>query len=147
MGIVDIEILMDINEQIKKLHTKYSFKVDLGSFETAIEFTPIGYNHPPKAKSWVDLNGNEIKCPDLLAYDDKIIIEWEEEHGNKKSGAKFAIKGHSHKGDVDTTRDTERNRLYRLAGFRVLRLYDSDPDWKKELKLFLIKCYNEDCRS
>ena len=33
MGAVDIEILMDINEEIKKLHTKYTFKIDHGEYQ------------------------------------------------------------------------------------------------------------------
>ena len=147
MGQVDIEILMDINKEIKKLKTKYSFKVDHGSFETAIEFWAIGYHHPPKSKNWEEsrTNGNEIKCPDLLDYPDKLIIEYEEEGAKRRSGAKLASKGHGPEGDITNTKDSHRDQLYRIAGFRVLKIYESeynDDSWKSKIQGFLINNVN-----
>lgn len=149
MGIVDYPELHKVYRKCvdycKKQKIPFNFKVDSGSWETAIEFTAIGYHHPPRSKSWeeVEKQGNEIKCPDILEYNHKIIIEWEEEHGSQKSGARLAKKGHSHKGDIDTNRDVDRNMLYRIAGFRLLRLYESDKDWNKQLESFLTKCHNQ----
>lgn len=145
MGVKDSDALHTIYEKAKTFckenNLPYSFKVDDGSFETAIEFWEMGYYHPPHSQNWEEAEaaGTEIKCPDLLDYDHKLIIEYEEEHGNQKNGAKLAKKGHSHKGDIDTKKDLERNMLYQIAGFRLLRLYDSDKDWKK-LENFLLNC-------
>lgn len=137
LGQVDIEILMKINEEIKKLHTNYTFKVDHGSFETAIEFTPIGYHHPPKATSWIDLNGNEIKCPDLLDWEHRRIIEYEEESKPGKKGGKLGKKGHY----AESRRDSRRDQLYRISGFKVLKIWESDykdGSYIEDIKHFLI---------
>ena len=143
MGQVDITILMGINEEIKKLNTPYHFKVDHGSFETAIEFTAIGYNHPPKSNNWEESreNGNEIKCPDLLDYTNKIIIEYEEEGQKSRPGASIPTKGHGPQGDITNTRDTHRDYLYRIAGFKLLKIWESeykDNSYVGKLKEFLI---------
>ena len=134
MGIVDIEALMEINEQVKKLHTKYSFKVDHGSFETAIEFWQMGYHHPPKSRNWEEsrANGNEIKCPDLLDYHNKSIIEFEEEPKPGKRGGKLGRKGHVEESD----RDEHRDMLYRIAGFRFLKFWETDLKEKNWDKLY-----------
>ncbi len=139
MGQVDIKFLMDINEQIKKLHTKYSFKVDHGSFETAIEFWEMGYHHPPKSDNWEESreNGNEIKCPDLLDYPNRVIIEYEEEPKPGKRGGKLGKKGHTE----ESKRDTHRDYLYRIAGFKVLKIWETDyanGKYVQNLKNFLM---------
>ena len=134
MGESDIAILMDINEEIKKLKTKYSFKVDHGKFETAIEFWAMGYYHPPKAKNW-DSNP-EIKCPDLLDYENKLIIEYEEEPKPGKKGGKLGKKGHTE----ESKSDSDRDQLYRIAGFKLLKIWESeykDNTYVKKLASFL----------
>lgn len=138
MGAVDIEVLMNINKEIKKLQTKYSFKVDHGSFETAIEFITKKAYHPPKAKNW-DSNPN-IKCPDLLDFSNRLIIEFEEEGQKKRPGASLASKGHGQAGDISNKRDTNRDSLYRIAGFRVLKIWESqykNGTYIEKLKEFL----------
>lgn len=52
MGLVDNDILQEINTYIKSLKTPYHFKTDDGDYETAIEFWAMGYYYPPKSKSW-----------------------------------------------------------------------------------------------
>ncbi len=136
MGHVDIEILMEINKEIKKLNTKYSFIVDHGSFETAIEFWGMGYHHPPKSANWEESrdNGNEIKCPDLLDYSNKLIIEYEEEPKPGKKGGKLGKKGHTE----ESIRDIHRDQLYRIAGFKVLKIWESEYKSKE----FIEKLYD-----
>jgi len=144
MGEIDIE-------QIHKIYRAcvdfceltglpFQFKEDLGTYETAIQFED-GYNvHPPTAKNWK--NNPNIHCPDILDYENKIIIEFEEETGPRKPGAKMATKGHHHEGDYDTKRDTRRNANY--TNFRVFRLWQSiyeNENWKAKLFQFLLDCH------
>ncbi len=110
----------------------YKFKIDSGNYETAIEFTAIGYHHPPKSKSWEESKkeGNEIKCPDLLDFDNRIIIELEEEPKPGKRGGKLGKKGHT----AESDKDEHRDQLYRIAGFKLLKFWESDlknNNWAK----------------
>ncbi len=141
MGEKDVEVLFQIYKEATK-HGFY-FKYDAGDFDTAIEFLPSGKPyHPPVANSWEESKdkGTEIKCPDLLDWDNKLIIEYEEETGNKRLGAKFARKGHGHEGDLDKERDDHRNKLYEKAGLKLFRIWQSyykDGSWKDKLKEWL----------
>lgn len=165
MGVKDLVVLDDIRQTIKKLELEnnwgFNFKIDLGTWETAIEFTVIGYNHPPKSKSWKESkqSGNEIKCPDLLDFKNRIILEYEEEGQKVRSGAYLATKGHGPEGDISNEKDSHRDQLYRIGGFRLLKVWQSEYKklksnglyvWeskekqkKFELKLFhfLADCY------
>lgn len=110
----------------------YKFLVDSGKWETAIEFWEMGYFHPPQSKSWEEVKkkGNEIKCPDLLDYKYKLIIEFEEEPKPGKRGGKLGKKGHTE----ESNKDEHRDQLYRLAGFRVLKFWETDlkeENWDK----------------
>jgi len=104
IGVQDLERLFPITyfcrDFCKEHNLPYTFKADLGSYETGIEFMPIDgvmirCIHPPRSKNWNESKtaGNEIKCPDLLDYSHKLIIEMEEETGPRKPGAKYAKKG------------------------------------------------------
>lgn len=145
MGIVDIENLHKIYRECvnycKENNLPYQFKVDSGKWETAIEFTGIGYHHPPKSKSWeeVKANGNEIKCPDILDFKNRIIIEYEEEPQPGKKGGKLGKKGHS----SESKKDTHRDMLYRIAGFRLCKIWETEyksGEWIKKLQKFLLEC-------
>jgi hypothetical protein len=146
MGEIDIASLFLIKDEIKQICKKrsleYSFRVDMGNYETAIEFIGNNIFHPPIAKDWS--TNPIILCPDLLDYNNKLIIEYEEEIGNKRTGAKLAKKGHHREGDFDNKRDTRRNKFYRRGGFHVLRLWESDQDWKEKLENFLINIEPKD---
>jgi len=140
MGIKDIDALHEIYEKVKLFckenDLSYHFKVDDGSFETAIEFWALGYNHPPKSENWEASReaGNEIKCPDLLDFEHKLIIEYEEEGQKYLSGARLARKGHGPEGDTPNSRDTDRDSLYRIGGFKILKFYETDlkeENWQK----------------
>lgn len=140
MGEIDVENLMKIYRECvalcKEHQLGFVFKVDHGTYETAIEFIGSKSYHPPISKNW---NQNpEIFCPDLLDYYNKIIIEYEEEVGQRLLGAKLARKGHHREGDMDTKRDVKRNLYYKDGKFRVLRIYESDILWQKKLADFLI---------
>jgi fructose/tagatose bisphosphate aldolase len=141
MGEIDIDHLMKIYRQCVRLCKKYqlpfTFHVDHGTYETAIEFIGSKSYHPPISENW---NQNpDIFCPDLLDYEHKIIIEYEEEVGERQTGSKLARKGHHREGDMDTKRDIRRNLYYEDGKFRVLRIYESDILWQKKLANFLIE--------
>jgi len=141
MGQVDIENLFRIYDEANSIIKKHSllmrFTIDHGTYETAIEFVGKRSFHPPLSKNW-DTNP-DIFCPDLLDYHNKIIIEYEEEVGNPKSGAKLAKKGHNGEGDIDNKRDSRRNEHFINCDFKLLRIWESDDCWKEKLENFLLK--------
>jgi len=130
----------------------FHFKVDSGNYETGIVFNDLGYSRRVKDREdWNEIksysNNPQLLCPDILDYQNKIIVEFEEETGNRKTGAYLAKKGHGHEGDYDTKRDTRRNEYYTNAGYRVLRIWEShykhSTVWKLKLFEFLINCTKE----
>jgi len=141
VGLIDIDSLFRIYEQIKKITKEHnlscSFKIDHGTYETAIEFVGTLSFHPPISENW-DSDPN-IFCPDLLDWHNKIIIEYEEEVGERRRGAFLAKKGHHREGDMDNKRDTRREKFYMHRGFHILRIWESDKLWEKKLEAFLIK--------
>ena len=140
MGQVDIENLFRIydaaNSIIKKHSLLISFKIDHGTYETAIEFVGNRSFHPPLSKNW-DTHP-DIFCPDLLDWHNKIIIEYEEEIGEPRGGAFLAKKGHHREGDMDNKRDTRRGKFYNEAGFHILRIWEFDKLWREKLENFLL---------
>jgi len=122
VGQVDIESLFRVYNKVKKItkqHTlQFSFKIDHGTYETAIEFVGYKSYHPPISKNWD--SHPDIFCPDLLDWHNKIIIEYEEEVGEQRSGAFLARKGHHREGDLDNIRDTRRGKFYKNGGFHIL---------------------------
>jgi len=145
MGEKDIEKLMEIskyaNAKSKKEKYEIKFQIDKGTYETAIIIFDDGRCRKPLSQeNWDNLpTFSEFFCPDLLDYERRLIIEYEEETGKKRSGAKLAKKGHGHEGDFDTKRDVKRNKFYALAGFRILRIWESDTNWMSKIDLFLSK--------
>lgn len=136
MGEIDIDILTKINKKIvafvKENDLPFKFETDKGQYQTAIEFWAMGYHHPPKSANWnyAKSQGNQIKCPDLLDYEHKLIIEYEEEPKPGKRGGKLGKKGHSDESDKDEHRD----QLYRIAGFKLLKFWETDlkeENWDK----------------
>ena len=127
-------------EFCKENNLPFHFREDLGNFETSIEFTAIGYHHPPKSKNWDECkkNGNEIKCPDLLDFENRIIIEMDEEPKPGKKMGKLGKKGHSD----ESEKDSHRDMLYRISGFRFLKIWESEKNWKDLLHKFLLECNN-----
>jgi len=139
MGHVDLESLFkiyyEVNSIKKRCNLNYDFKIDVGNYETAIEFIEKKPYHPPLSKDW---SNPVIFCPDLLDWHNKIIIEYEEEIGDRRPGAKLAIKGHNREGDIDNKRDSNRTTYYLSGGFHTLRIWESDVLWKEKLEKFLL---------
>lgn len=143
MGIQDSDRLIEL-QQYTNTFPGYHFRADTGNFETAIEVIHIHEGvgigiHLPVSKDWNESkkSGNLILCPDLLDFINKRIIEYEEETGNRRKGARLAKKGHGHPGDLANIRDTRRNSYYEKAGFKLLQIWESDQDWMKKIDQFL----------
>lgn len=150
MGIVDYGNLNKIYrvcvDYCKAEKIPFNLKADSGNYETAIEFWAMGYYHPPRSKSWKDVKkqGNEIKCPDILDFEHKMIIELEEEPKPGKigggGGGKQGKKGHVE----ESKRDSNRDMLYRIAGFKLLKIWESEyksNSYKEKLNKFLHEVY------
>jgi len=151
LGIIDIGDLIRINrkvqEIVKKHRLPFKFETDKGTYETAIEFYFLGEAktppyweaiHPPHSLNW-KTNPN-ILCPDLLDWPHRLIIEYEEEIGPPRPGAKLAKKGHEPEGNLD--KDARRNQLYDHAHFHMLRIWESDKNWEEKLENFLLSLNN-----
>jgi hypothetical protein len=138
MGEADIENLHKIYricvDYAKLIDKGHNFRVDNGSFETALEFTEHKVYHPPISKNWD--NHPVIICPDIIDFNKKLIIEYEEESGNRRTGAYLAKKGHGHEGDYSTKRDVRRDGLYDKHGFKLLKIWQSDDINKIKEKIF-----------
>jgi len=140
LGVKDSDALHAIYEKAKTFCKEndlpYSFKVDNGDYETAIEFFYDDEKwhtaYPPIAKNW-DSNPT-IFCPDILDYSHKLVIEFDEEGQKRLSGAHLARKGHGPEGDILNKRDSRRGDYYSWGKFRVLRFYEADlkeENWEK----------------
>lgn len=149
MGIVDIVVLHDLYREARKQEKEYNwgfeFKMDEGDYETAVEFTQDELQpqavHPPIAMCWDD--ADPIFCPDIMDFENRIIIEYEEETGNRRTGARLAKKGHGHQGDLANKRDSRRDIFYLQGGFRVLKIWQSeyeDGSWRKKMWRFFCDC-------
>lgn len=140
MGHKDLMSLHRIYEKIKIIckenSLSYNFKVDDGDWETAIEFIGEKSYHPPISVDWS--NNPQIFCPDLLDYESKIIIEFEEEIGNPQTGAKLATKGHNREGDLPNKRDTRREEFYNDGNYIMFQIWESDENWEQKLERLLI---------
>lgn len=140
MGHKDLMSLHRIYEKIKIIsienNLSYHFKVDDGDWETAIEFIGEKSYHPPLSVDWS--NNPQIFCPDLLEYENKIIIEYEEEIGNPRPGARLARKGHNREGDLPNKRDSKRNEFYADGNFSCFQIWESDENWEQKLESFLL---------
>jgi len=76
----------------------------------------------------------------LLDFENRAIIEFEEEPTAGKIGGKMGKKGHTSESDTDEHRDM----LYRIAGFRVLKIWESEfksNNYNTKLYQFLHEVY------
>jgi hypothetical protein len=135
---------------ISKMHyLPFSFKVDSGNYETSIVFnletgscrkgneneTPDDVRYPEK-----------MIVPDVCDYEHKIIVEFDEETGNRRTGAKYAKKAHGHEGDLPGKKDSRRNECYNRAEFHFHQVWESKFKkklWTIPLTEFLFYCYRK----
>ena len=151
MGEVDIAVLHPIYRKCVDLNKEHNwgfqFKVDSGFFETMIEFVPLklvpGFlhpMHPPKAKNWDEME--LCNAPDIMDFDNRIIIEYEEESKPGKSSGKLGKKGHW----TESKRDENRDSNYKRSGFRFCKIWETEIKngiWEIKLFHFLADCYTK----
>lgn len=156
LGEVDIENLHEIyifaNAFCKLASLPFRFKEDSGHFETAIIINELGHSRIPNQNDdWQSIqnypHNPQLFVPDLIDYEYKIMMEFEEEGGKKRSGAKLATKGHGREGDITNKRDTKRNEYYLVGGFSLLRIWESQMKtptiWKMIVIQFLLNCFKK----
>ena len=69
--------------------------------------------------------------PDMMDFRNKKIIEYQEEPTAAKSGGKLGKKGH------DEFSDEDKDLFYQLAGFKQLKIWESDVNWMEKVESFL----------
>lgn len=148
MGIKDLVQLYEVVKICRSLEKEhnwgYQFTWDQGTFETAI----IIHNNDGLWKAgrlvegWENMEiDTSMFCPDIIDFNKRIIIEYDETPGKPRKGARLAKKGHDPDGmDYRTAR---RNEAYARAGFEVCIIHDIDSEKtkKSKLKAFFVKNY------
>jgi hypothetical protein len=139
-------------ELSKEKNWPFQWKVDSGQHETAIQIFENGQIFSPPMNSMMTkamMQGNEIQSrifePDILAFHDKIIIEYEEE-AKPHTGWFRAMFHKGHTQELLTPRDEERDKFYSAIAnppFKLFKVWQSDKRWKKKLEEFLTQCYEE----
>lgn len=154
MGERDIVALNKIyrfsNDFCKLSGIPFHFEEDSGQYQTAIVFDEeeISYRKPESHEHWNNvLYPETMICCDVLDYDNKIILEYEEEGQKNRSGASLPSKGHGRDGDIPNKRDTKRNQFYNDNEFFFLRIWEAqfkvETIWKIKVIEFLLFCYKE----
>ena len=148
MGTADLMRIFPIVQEARRLEKKYNwgyeFHWDQGTFETAIVFKENGtWERPTFIQSWAEVRAKNLDlfCPDIIDFQKKIIIEFEEESLPMK-GPKIRKKGHWE----ESKRDSRRDKFYKKGKFSVLKIWESeyqsaDNEWGRKLDSFLVGCF------
>ena len=143
MGEKDLVSLHKIYEEAQAMsyseNLGFNFKVDDGQFETRIDIREDGSWNKGDGK--LPLIGSKMLCPDLIDFNKKKIIEYEESAAANTGYLKAKRnKGHS---EVTNKKDTDRDLYYKIAGFDLLKIWDyelkDDGLWIPKLFKFLKK--------
>lgn len=146
MGITDYDNLKLIKQWSKEYNlinsTKFDFIIDTDTKEgkTRIMINEVGdcEKRPfltEKEAHTYRQNGYKMCVPDLMDYERKLIIEYQEEPkgrvGILRRRGKIRKKGH------DELSDTMKDEFYALAGFTQLKIWESSTTKKQDLFDFL----------
>ena len=135
MGIQDLDRLGEI-ANFANAFTGYNFMMDTDTTHSSNCILIDEYGHvikSPITKLVADnlrKDGYRPFVPDLLDFHRKKIIEYQEEPEPYK-GAKITKKGH------DEFSDEDKDLYYQLAGFKQLKIWESDKYWMIKVQLFL----------
>lgn len=144
MGFKDFDRLSPIFTYTMKINKDenlgFKFDLDSGHHETAIQIYENGMViRPPMQNAMIF---NKILEPDIMDYRNKIIIEFEEE-AKPSTGFFHARLRHGHFPELLNQRDEERDKFYTKVAnppFRLLKIWQSNKNWKEDLSVFLVKC-------
>lgn len=131
----DIEILHKINKYIMDKYPGFNFKIDNGLKETAILILDNGSCLSGACGfTAAMIKDGSLFVPDMLDFNKKIIIEYEEE-SKPHRGVKIVKRGHFE----ESKRDTNRDYYYNLANFKLCKIWESlnKEDWQKKIDDFL----------
>jgi len=129
-------IVKHARELEKQYEWGFIFRWDQGSYETRLDIREDGI--------WTIGNGNlplddfTMICPDILVmFQGRVVgvIEFEEEAKPDKGAKKR--KGHFE----GNKRDSKRDGLYKAAKLDLLKIWESNKDWNKDIKKFLVVLY------
>ncbi len=135
MGIQDLDRL----EQVQKYANSFpgaNFIIDANTRESANTILIDEYGHVIKSPISKEVADNLRKdgfrpfVPDLLDFKNARIIEYQEEPKPMR-GPKIIKKGH------DEFSDSDKDLFYELAGFKQLKIWESDQDWMRKIDAFL----------
>lgn len=139
MGHQDLERLIEVGKFANSF-PGYSWTIDIDTKTTKKllinEYGGYLYGH----YSWNYVKELRLKfpklnfqqyVPDLIDIKNKKIIEYQEEPGPRRPGAKLARKGH------DEFSDSDKDLFYGLAGFNQLKIWESEKDWMELIEQFL----------
>ena len=139
MGIQDNETLNIIKTWIKEIDIDNYFKfiVDFDTKEGRTRILIDEFGIWKKAPFLTRQESEDYRSrgfrqfvPDLVDFDKKLIIEYQEEPKPCK-GPKIIKKGHTEFSDRD------KDIFYKLAKFKVLKLWENSIDNKRQLEIFM----------
>ena len=135
MGIQDELKLIEIKEFANSI-PGYNFVIDDRNLATSIFINDAGevLKHTGTTNQYdyqsLKNSGWHHFVPDIIDYDKKVIIEYQE---SAKRLRKHTVKGH------DELSDADKDLYYELAGFRQIKIWDYDTEWKETLREELLQ--------
>ena len=135
MGIQDLDRLNELARYANSFPGyKFIMDTDTRQSRNLILLSEFGMIvRPPISKERADelrSQGFRPFVPDLMDYKAKLIIEYQEESKPQK-GPKIVKRGH------DEFSDEDKDLYYQLAGFKQLKIWESDIYWMEKIQLFL----------
>jgi hypothetical protein len=136
MGISDLDRLSEIAKYANSFGFHFLMDTDTKNSNTGMVINEYGKirRYPLSQEEVRELTkqGYRPFVPDLIDYHAKKIIEYQEEPLPNR-GPKIVKKGH------DEFSDEDKDLFYQLAGFKQLKLWESDKFWTEKIDLFLGK--------
>ena len=135
MGINDLDRLNEL-AKFANSFPNFNFTMDTDTKNSMNCILIDEYGHlikSPITKLMADnlrKDGYKPFVPDLLDLKNKRIIEYNEEPKAYR-GAKIIKKGH------DEFSDEDKDLYYNLAGFKQIKIWESDKDWMDKIESFL----------
>ena len=135
MGINDLDRLSEIAKYANSFGFHFLMDTDTNHSNIGMMIDEYGKTrrYPLSQEQVKELTKKGYKpfVPDLIDYHAKKIIEYQEE-SKPNRGPKIIKKGH------DEFSDEDKDLYYQLAGFKQIKIWESDIYWMEKIQLFLI---------